>query len=187
MSKISLTILFIVFGSSTVFTTPVSADSSVPATEGVCSILKEPGVSKSLFGLCVAYCEAGANSQMVLETYDRKKAASDPDMPCLDVTPEALSCPCWNDLTAEEVAYLTDAENPLAVEPSSCSLGAVDTLTYNPFVLFSVDGGGCAYSNTVTTTFRNLPLTVDEEVDCRAEIYAIAVADFSEDPFTCVN
>jgi len=89
-------------------------------------------------------------------------------------------------LTAEDVAYLTDEENPLAVEPSSCSLGAVDTLTYSPFVFFAVAGGGCAYTNTVSVTFRDLSLTGEEEVDCRAEIFAFAVADFSEAPFTCL-
>lgn len=95
-----------------------TADGVTPAVEGVCDDLKNPGVSKGLYGLCVAYCEAEASSEAVLRNYNRKKSETDPEMPCLEVV---VQCPCWDTDT------LAAAEGP-----SSCvaSVGGVNSSEY---------------------------------------------------------
>lgn len=83
-------------GAPALATTP---DGETPANEGVCDTLKT-GASPGLYGLCVAYCEAQdldsvdkePPSTKILDNYNRKKQAGDPDMPCLKVP-----CPCWTD------------------------------------------------------------------------------------------
>ncbi|MCK4706549.1 MAG: hypothetical protein KAT90_13810 [Gammaproteobacteria bacterium] len=67
-------------------TTP---DGQTPANEGVCNPLQ--GGTSGLYGLCVAYCEAqdlntldkNPPSLRILANYNKKKQASDIDMPCV--------------------------------------------------------------------------------------------------------
>ena len=75
-------------------------DGETPANEGVCDMLFNNGVTKGLYGLCVAYCEAqdldefgdeDPPNNKILENYNRKKQNSDPDMPCV-----RAPCPCWS-------------------------------------------------------------------------------------------
>ena len=99
-------------------------DGLTPAEESVCDVLKEDGVTKGLYGLCVAFCEAQdlaslsspvtedelialeerAPSANILEAYNKKKdKAQNPNdvpMPCIEVQEP---CPC---ATAEEVAAI---------------------------------------------------------------------------------
>jgi hypothetical protein len=95
-------------------------DGITPPNEGVCDPLQADGISKGLYGLCVAFCEAqdwadeaipiseegllaleqGKPSGRILENYNKKKGASDPDMPCIMVLEP---CPCW---TAGEIASI---------------------------------------------------------------------------------
>ena len=95
-------------------------DGETPAEETVCDPLKADGVTKGLYGLCVAFCEAqdhaalsdpiteeelialaeDAPSGRILANYNKKKQESDPDMPCIKVEEP---CPCW---TAEELALV---------------------------------------------------------------------------------
>lgn len=90
-------------GGSAVAATP---DGETPANEGVCDSLQ--GGTGGLYGLCVAYCEAQdldsyekePPRSKILENYNRKKQAGDPDMPCMQ-TP----CPCWDDA---ELASISD-------------------------------------------------------------------------------
>ena len=95
---------------------PVSAqtpDGQTPAEETVCDPLKEDGVAKGLYGLCVAYCEAhdaeiisptgdptelDTPNRKILENYRKKMKAGDPDMPCVQDL-----CPCWS---AQELASI---------------------------------------------------------------------------------
>jgi len=102
-----LTGLMAVSGNS-LATTP---DGETPANEGVCDVLKMDGITKGLYGLCVAYCEAQDLNDMnkeppstrILANYNKKKQAGDPDMPCLQPPP---NCPCWT--TAELESIFTD-------------------------------------------------------------------------------
>ena len=97
------------------FALPVAAetpDAQTPAEETVCDPLRGDGVTKGLYGLCVAFCEAQdvtdittqltledldalsieAPSGRILANYNRKKSESDPGMPCIL---EQEPCPCF--------------------------------------------------------------------------------------------
>ena len=101
-------------------------DGATPVEETICDPLKADGVTKGLYGLCVAFCEAqdhaalsdpvteeeldaladAAPSGRILQNYNKKKQEGDPDMPCIKVEEP---CPCWS---GEELAsidgYLLD-------------------------------------------------------------------------------
>ena len=91
-------------------------DKQTPAVETVCDPLKADGVTKGLYGLCVAFCEAkdsadavattasrgrraaprsSSGSGRVLANYNKMKKATDPDMPCLAPVAVPQPCPCW--------------------------------------------------------------------------------------------
>lgn len=136
-----------------------------PAVESVCDVLKSGGVTKGLYGLCVAYCEAEANSESVLDNYNRKKTESDPAMPCLEVTPPKLNCACWSNLTAEELGTSFDL--------AFCTLGGIDLVTYGDESSGEQMGafdGGCIYQNSLTGDSAQLELTTEESNECRLEI-----------------
>jgi len=100
-------------------------DGQTPAEETVCDPLRADGITKGLYGLCVAFCEAqdyaelatpitdaelailetNAPAGRILENYNKKKQATDPAMPCILVEEP---CPCWS---AEELASI-DGFNP---------------------------------------------------------------------------
>ena len=97
------------FGGSVSAATP---DGKTPAQEGVCDVLTADGVTKDLFELSVAICEAQdfaevsspmteedidlffakAPSGKILAQYDKRKAAEDPAMPC--IVPQKVSAHC---------------------------------------------------------------------------------------------
>ena len=185
MRKISLFVLL--FSFIAVFSMPLSAaganSSTPPPKEGVCSGLKAKGITKGLFGLCVAYCEAGANSERVLDNYNRKKQNGDPAMPCLEVTEPTLNCACWNKLTAKQIGT--------GMSPSSCTLDpTADVLFYQDgsggleFLFTST--GACSHYNSVTGDSADVQtLTQEQENECRLEILDLAARDF--DGFDCLT
>ena len=95
-------------------------DGQTPAEETVCDPLQADGVSKGLYGLCVAFCEAQdwadagtpiteaeldaligtPPSGRILANYNKRKQETDPPMPCILVEEP---CPCW---TAAELATI---------------------------------------------------------------------------------
>jgi len=93
---VMLTGLMVVSGNS-LASTP---DGQTPANEGVCDPLKADGISKGLYGLCVAYCEAQDLDEFgdkdppkgkILSNYNNKMQPGDPTMPCIKAP-----CPCWS-------------------------------------------------------------------------------------------
>lgn len=109
-------------------------DGMTPSEETVCDVLKTDGVTKGLYGLCVAYCEAQDNDQIdktpanpkILANYRRKMSDTDPDMPCVHVP-----CPCW---TQEELDTATMDDSVAIVTATSCirsPLSSVVTLNVN--------------------------------------------------------
>ncbi len=109
-------------------TAPISAqtpDGTTPAQEGVCDVLQEESTTKGLYGLCVAFCEAhdaasidgpitledlealeqSAPSGKILTNYNKRKADTDPDMPCIKVEEP---CPCFSD---EDLASIDGFRN----------------------------------------------------------------------------
>lgn len=106
-----------------VFALPVTAetyDGITPAEETVCDQLKEDGITKGLYGLCVAFCEAqdildvstpitpeeleslkiDSPSSVILANYNKKKKDGDPDMPCVLVDEP---CPCFTKQELEDI------------------------------------------------------------------------------------
>lgn len=97
---------FLPFGSSSIASTP---DGETPANEGVCDPLKADGITKGLYGLCVAYCEAqdldllgdkDPPNTRILDNYNRKKTDTDPGMPCIQ-----SPCPCWSEEQLANISY----------------------------------------------------------------------------------
>ena len=92
-------------------------DGLTPAEETICDPLKADGVTKGLYGLCVAFCEAqdyaevsdpiteeelealydATPSGRLLTNYTKRAIATDPPMPCIVVE---QPCPCF---TADEL------------------------------------------------------------------------------------
>ena len=115
-------------------------DGQTPAEETVCDPLKADGVSKGLYGLCVAFCEAqdhtdvsipiteaelllleeSAPSGRILENYNKKKTETDPAMPCILVEEP---CPCWS---ASELASIGDALPGSCVQLVNPTTGLID-------------------------------------------------------------
>jgi len=99
-------------------------DEQTPANEGVCDELQADGITKGLYGLCVAFCEAqdhvsilapitqeeydtlanSAPSGRILRNYNKKKEVANnpanPDMPCIRVEEP---CPCWTEAELAEI------------------------------------------------------------------------------------
>jgi len=148
-------------------------DSETPANEGVCDTLQ--GATPGLYGLCVAYCEAQdldtfdkkPPSLKILANYNKKKQATDPEMPCLK-TP----CPCWTD----------DELTSISVNASSCgqiSPTAVQIMSAAGFHLADADTGigqeRCRYIDTVVKpdgvpVVRSFDITPDEAQGCYTQI-----------------
>jgi len=100
-------------------------DGQTPAEETVCDPLREDGITKGLFGLCVAFCEAqdyadlsdpiteteldaleaAAPSGKILANYNKRKKDTDPAMPCILVEEP---CPCWSALELADIDGLID-------------------------------------------------------------------------------
>ncbi len=116
-------------------------DKETPAAESMCNPLKADGVTKGLYGLCVAFCKAkghaeasSPSSQRLLDNYEKKRnEGTDPEMPCLTASNAqapvvvAQPCPCWTAAEAGAVdGVLSDGSTawgwpaPTSI-PSVCS------------------------------------------------------------------
>lgn len=122
-------------------------DGQSPAEESVCDPLKADGVTKGLYGLCVAFCEAkdiasidapltedelgaimaDAPSGIILESYNKKKTDSDPGMPCIMAQ---SPCPCWSNDELVEINGQQPSGIPYGVFNCQHALsGTVDTIS----------------------------------------------------------
>jgi hypothetical protein len=122
-------------------------DGQPPAEETVCGPLKADGVTKGLYGLCVAFCEAqdvaiisdpltedelskimaDAPSGIILESYNKKKTESDPGMPCIMAKEP---CPCWSKEELIEINGQQPSGLPYGVFNCQHALtGNVDTIS----------------------------------------------------------
>lgn len=113
MNKLSVSTCLLI--ALLMYALPVAAetpDGQTPAEETVCDPLREDGITKGLYGLCVAFCEAqdvaerttpltpealdalkiDVPSGRILGNYNKRKQESDPDMPCVLVQEP---CPCF--------------------------------------------------------------------------------------------
>lgn len=148
----SIFITLSVFGLQAEAQTP---DGLTPANEGICDSLAADGITKGLYGLCVAFCEAQDHTSIVapvteaelqmlmdanpsgriLDSYNKKKTASDPDMPCLVVK---SACPCWNDADIQSIdGVMWDGEAADGSDAVTCwdfgSTGQVSEIQQSDF------------------------------------------------------
>jgi hypothetical protein len=159
MSMRLFRILFASLGVSTAFlaspTMAQTPDGLTPPNEGICDGLKADGITKGLYGLCVAFCEAqdhasildpmsqtdlealadSAPAGKILENYNRRKSEADPAMPCIRVEEP---CPCWSEADLAEIdGVMWDGS------PSNSTLA------------IEIDGRRC-YDNTAAPQFPNI-------------------------------
>lgn len=156
--------------------TPVMAatpDGSTPANEGVCDVLKT-NATPGLYGLCVAYCEAQdldtfekePPSTKILENYNKKKVAGDPDMPCLRVP-----CPCWSDA---ELASISADNAAAACVRATNKIQIIDNTPKTHFAEADITLGRerCRYIdlNVTPPTVKSLSITAPEAQSCYAAV-----------------
>jgi hypothetical protein len=149
-------------------------DGQTPANEGVCDPLKADGITKGLYGLCVAYCEAQdldtvdkePPNTKILGNYNKKKQAGDPDMPCVK-TP----CPCWDNSQLASIDM-----------PAACLEGVntIRILNSGPthFAFANLDRDLCTYVDVTTTpiTANNLTVSPADAQTCFNAVYNKCVA-----------
>jgi hypothetical protein len=197
--KFHWTGLLLVLLSMTVSAAPnVAPGGGESISESVCDPLKAQGVTKGLYGLCVAFCEGGeyaahdvpltedelqalagkAPSGVILRNYHRMKQASDPDMPCI-VRAVADACPCWSS------SELLEVSDGVSADSVSIGYGCVTTATgiqvyegepSDSFAALSANRSrstNCYYSNS--STGKNLLINLETEEQaaaCRSQITA---------------
>ncbi|MDT8440942.1 MAG: hypothetical protein RQ723_04700, partial [Desulfuromonadales bacterium] len=118
--RTGLTSLLIAFLVSAFPVAAATPDGLTPAEETVCDPLMAEGVTKGLYGLCIAFCEAQdvaartspltpedldaikitAPSGHILANYNKKKQVGDPEMPCILVQE---ACPCFTEQELQEI------------------------------------------------------------------------------------
>ena len=96
-------------------------DGMTPAEEGICNFLKTDRVTKRLYGLCVAFCEAhdapadvtamteedlkksDPASLALFDLYERKRGESGPELPCVNYDG---ACPVWTQKELDRIGTL---------------------------------------------------------------------------------
>jgi hypothetical protein len=175
---------------------PMMQGGQIPVQESVCDPLKAEDVTKGLYGMCVAFCEGGgfashdvplteaefdalaqaAPSGAILRNYNRKKQASDPDMPCI-VLAEDEPCLCW---TSQELLEVSDGVSAEYVgirygcDVTSTSMQVSEGESTDSFAaLFTTRSGSanCYYSNSATGKQLAITLeTEDQAAACRKQL-----------------
>ncbi len=139
-----------------------------------CEALKD-GASPGLYGLCIAYHNAGSAraQERILNNYNKKAGPGDPPMPGTGGVP----CPCF---TSDD---LINAGVPFACAISTSGTG-LDLALYEGGVFqFGTDDLGCFNWNLFTGDFVDLNTTPEENQACR-DIILEAIANDSGFP-TC--
>jgi len=177
-----ISILFLIC----IFSIPAVAkpkDGKTPAEDTQCDVFKANNVTKGLYGLCVAYCEAGANSESVLANFDRKAKETDPLLRCSD-EPE-WTCPCLANTSVGEIgADLYTFQCSITEGGSRAIYWDFVSIFESLSVGVDVDDDGNAYTYCLyidrswEASIEDFPLTVEEEVECRMAIETLANNDF---------
>jgi len=173
-SAVSCSLGFAVFAALSLLSTATLAstpDGETPANEGVCDPLK--GGTGGLYGLCVAYCEAQDLDSFekepprskILQNYNKKKQAGDPDMPCMQVP-----CPCWSgaelaSIGADGFAMCTAGTNSLQILNTTPG-AARQSAEANT----SLGAERCRYIDLGASTIRSFRITPEEAQSCFAQV-----------------
>ena len=146
-----------------------------------CEELKEDGITKALYGQCIAYWSAdnGRSQERILANYRKKMRAGDPgdrndsgdpDMPGL----VDASCPCWTiDQMANAISYSPAYECNTSSDPEIAIYGSKSRAV----VTFLVDSIGCIYVGPDIMVMSR-SLEVGDEQACRDGIQALVDEDF---------
>ena len=148
-------------------------DGETPANEGVCDVLKD-NHTPGLYGLCVAYCEAQdldlvgdkeVPNTKILANYNKKKQASDPDMPCMQVP-----CPCW---TADQLANVGATATPVCTVNSTFAQARVLSSTVNQQASSDLTRNICRFTdNTALPSPISLRFNIsaEEAASCYSQV-----------------
>lgn len=139
-----------------------TTDGTTPANEGVCDGLKADSITKGLYGLCVAFCEAqditsidepiteeelaalesAAPSGRILANYNKKKTETDPPMPCIRV---ANPCPCWTEAELTEIDSVmwdgSSSQSTLPYEPNGTRCADVNNGSNENILAYEISRG----------------------------------------------
>jgi hypothetical protein len=164
------------------------ASSAVAGSEKYCEVLKEDGITKGLYGLCIAYWGAdnGRSQERILGNYRKKmrpvypgdrKGTGDPDMPGLV---DDLSCPCWTiGQMANAITFAPAYECNTSSDPEFAVYGTKE----GAVVTFLANSNGCFYVGPdIAVISRSLEL--EDEQACRDGIQALVDEDFTAIPCT---
>jgi hypothetical protein len=159
---------------------PAKTPNVTPADAGVCDGLRDGNFTKGLYGLCVAYCEAqdctfddtgelpescSSSDDRILESYNRMKSESDPDMPCVATQ---TACPCWEPEDLQAAGSFDGAigfcfNDPDGVQAIYLFGPSSETQIYSVPSIFSQDPNTCLNFDNV-----NNPLPIQLEIDAVA-------------------
>lgn len=168
-----------------VWVMPVFADQF-----GQCDVLVDDGVTKGLYGLCIAYwnAEDGKGRDRILENYLRRATGPNdpPQMPGTGTPQDLVQCPCWTETSLAEMTEgftgmgCIDDENmvsyDMAIYMNAPSVVAFFAGYVDLFETPGWDGAICAIQST---SDGMVLLHADEDQDevCRAGIHALVDMD----------
>jgi hypothetical protein len=165
--SLGLFALMVSFFSSTVFAGNVED----------CEFLKGDDYTKGLYGLCIAYYNAGNDNarERIAANFNKKAGPGEPTLPLTDEVP----CLCWDETHLALASYEGD--------PSACHMSTeqirIDLAVYleSPsFFLFTTDEAGCLRQDPNTTEFSAPFNLTGQEATCRAGIQALIEDDFGD-------
>jgi hypothetical protein len=173
IKSVSAKLATLFFAAGLVFAAPAIAetpDGTTPANEGVCDGLKTTA-TPGLYGLCVAYCEAQdldvtgkePPNTKILENYNKRKQASDPDMPCVKIP-----CPCWTDAELASISVGGAAACLRSSTSTGASVQLIDNTPKTHFALADTTRMRCAYVdlNLVTPIVRSQTISPADAQAC---------------------
>jgi hypothetical protein len=133
-----------------------------------CEVLKN-STTKALYGLCIAWHNAGNDNarDQILDNYNKKAGPDDPPMPG---TEDEVLCPCWGD------AELLDAACNRDLTFSDSASAVFD----DGLVQFFNFGSECVYSNFNSGALMNFSTDSEQSLTCGAELLALVSGDFQE-------
>ena len=81
----------------------------------LCDPLKAEGVTKGLYGLCVAFHSSGGDRDKIREKYEDRMGPDDPPLPMEG------ECACWSaEMLASDVAIQLEREEADTANPARC-------------------------------------------------------------------
>ncbi len=168
------------------------------AKTNICDPVK--GATPSLYGLCVSYCEArdiddvvhnrgkrqisaekiAQRKARVLERYNKRKTASDPDMPCVSQS----VCPCWETSYTSSSFWLGKSSAPTCLSTDQPTIRSAELLSgpdasapdYASMQTFSASTDGVSFQNYCALTDMSQGISTFQEIsDTDAMVCAMQV------------